>query len=455
MKQITKFNFSKLLTLAVFVLVLFVSGQQAKAESQDETIWMTLKDDLSNVDPGYIIKALYTPDEQSILVTTTTKRLFELDPATGKVRREIPGIAGVIQFSEDGQYVYTYNFEKVKWPSGELVGKYPVYGFTEFVINENVGLMVGVSYQSDHSPWLWKKGIWVLDLNTFKLIDTLGFTNNYFYSIQMTSDGKYFIAYSVYVPDWTKPDLNGYNQFVWDTKTLSAIPENNPINTIMKQLGKFTTSPNGKFLGDAGAPYVRVYDNQAFSNDLTLKIIYEWDPCYGCASSVTAFSPDSRYLLSIGPNCSYPNDPNDSLNMVKPRVWDLTTGKLVYIYHQGLSISDIKIYNNSTVLAYAGPGILLMKWMTGTGILEGKSTKILYPNPTNGIITIKNGKLIAGQPLQIAISDISGKTSKILYNGIYNGNEINLNISEYPAGTYLLQVNQKVQIATYKVIKEQ
>ncbi len=32
MKQITKFNFSKLLTLAMFLLVLFASGQQAKAD---------------------------------------------------------------------------------------------------------------------------------------------------------------------------------------------------------------------------------------------------------------------------------------------------------------------------------------------------------------------------------------------------------------------------------------
>ena len=453
MKQITKFNFSKLLTLAMFLLVLFGSGQQAKAESQDETIWRTPRENLSDIDAGPIIKVLYTPDEQSILVTTTTKRLFELDPATGKVRREIPGIAGVIQFSEDGQYVYTYNFEKVKWPGGELVGKFPVQGLTDFKINEKVGLLIGVYnfYKEPLHPWEWKRGVFIFDLKTFQLIDTLGFKDCYYMGVDITHNGKYAIIYGGYAPYPQTHDYDTSFTDVWELSTMtlhSFSPKTLPI------WGDISVSPDGKYLGVPGAPYVRVYDNQAFSNDLTLKIIYEWNPCYGCASDVTAFSPDSRYLLSQGENCSYPNDPNDSLNINKTRVWDLKTGKLVYVYHAYMG--NHFIFNkNLNLLTYGTGAVGLLKFGSVVDVSDLKTAEeTLYPNPTNGIITIKNGKLIAGQPLQIAISDISGKTSKILYNGIYNGNEINLNISEYPAGTYLLQVNQKVQIATYKVIKE-
>ncbi len=318
-----------------------------------------------------------------------------------------------------------------------------------FSINEKCGLLIGIVNQIPEYPWLWKKNVWIYNLNTFELIDTLGYKDNYYEQVRITEDGKYIIIISLYNPDPTTTTDDRYITQAWDTKTFKVVKQNGALS-----LMGTSVSPDGKYLGSPGQ-HVRVYDNQAFSNDLTLKIIYEWDPCYGCASSVTAFSPDSRYLLSKGQNCSYPNDPNDSLNINKTRVWDLKTGKLVYVYHA--IAGNYFIFNqNLDLLTYGTGGIGLLKFGSVVDVSDLKTvTETLYPNPTNGIITIKNGQLIAGQPLQITISDISGKTLKILYNGIYNGNEINLNISEYPAGTYLLQVNQRVQIATYKVIKEQ
>ena len=105
MKQITKFNFSKLLTLAVFVLVLF--GGEQQAFSEEGIIWTR------DVMPYTLINAVFSPDDQYIYATIGYKTIdvvkYDLQ---GNVLDTIKGIGGIKQFSEDGQFFWNYNGDK-------------------------------------------------------------------------------------------------------------------------------------------------------------------------------------------------------------------------------------------------------------------------------------------------------------------------------------------------------
>jgi len=121
-------------TLAALVVVLMSNVQTGRAEDSD-TLWT--KDLFGN---GYVINALFSPDDRTIFVTTTEK-FFELDALTGNIIREIPGIRGAKYFSTDGRYSYTYDLKKVDMISGATIGEYkspllPWY-FYDFDVNED------------------------------------------------------------------------------------------------------------------------------------------------------------------------------------------------------------------------------------------------------------------------------------------------------------------------------
>ncbi|HTN39095.1 MAG TPA: T9SS type A sorting domain-containing protein [Arachidicoccus sp.] len=72
----------------------------------------------------------------------------------------------------------------------------------------------------------------------------------------------------------------------------------------------------------------------------------------------------------------------------------------------------------------------------------------LYPNPTTGRITVRLVKPLNKGHVQIL--DISGHA---LVNGIENGSILSFNLSGYPAGIYLLYINQDRQKVTMKILK--
>lgn len=74
----------------------------------------------------------------------------------------------------------------------------------------------------------------------------------------------------------------------------------------------------------------------------------------------------------------------------------------------------------------------------------------LFPNPANTIVTIKNNENIGIE--QIKIYDLSGKNLKTQeYN---NENEIQLNISDLAAGTYMFHIKTNQGTAVKKVVKK-
>jgi len=84
---------------------------------------------------------------------------------------------------------------------------------------------------------------------------------------------------------------------------------------------------------------------------------------------------------------------------------------------------------------------------TETDIIEPENRSIkIYPNPTNGNLTIEmNGKLE-----ELFLADYSGK---ILERYIIDGEEkLNINIAQYPSGFYLLQYSYKDEWKSGRII---
>jgi hypothetical protein len=74
---------------------------------------------------------------------------------------------------------------------------------------------------------------------------------------------------------------------------------------------------------------------------------------------------------------------------------------------------------------------------------------LLYPNPTNGNITIDFGEYIG--IVTISIMDISGK---LIQSDNYSGSQLlNLEI-EFPAGVYLVKIESRDKKALIRLIKE-
>ncbi len=427
----------------VLISLLLVCGGNIFAA--EEVAWMKFRTDIGMEE---MINAVFSPDEKSIFATDANLKLIELSSETGDVIRVVPEFKGIIQFSDDGEYVYTYNFEKRKWPTGELIGKYsvPKVGFEKgyddynlgFQINEKAGLLIGAIYVSQQYGKPWSKSLLVYDLNTFKLIDTLGLDFQYYYRVVFTNDGKYFKTGSDYNPDKTTNDDDRNIYMIWDSKTLKPIKEDNVI-------ANFKSSPDGKWLGSAGYPYVRVYDNQAFTENLSLVKIYEWDPNKGyCVSTGLDFTHDSKYLVTSGTSCS---------DIIRPSIWDLEKGTLAYKYERLIGSNNLKFNKKNQIFVFTEDGLKILNWMVQSDVKEiDQNNSIIYPNPTTGEINLSKFEFKQGD-LKISITDMIGKEIKLLFNGKFEQKNLTFNIADLPNGMYLLKIQQNNEINSFKVMK--
>ena len=88
----------------------------------------------------------------------------------------------------------------------------------------------------------------------------------------------------------------------------------------------------------------------------------------------------------------------------------------------------------------------------GVGIVEmwhDVSVQV-YPNPTNGQLTIDNGELTIDN---VKIYDVMGKTLNNYQLSIINC-QLKLDISHLPAGVYFIRIQMETEIITKKVVKQ-
>jgi hypothetical protein len=429
-------------TLALTLAFLLTIACSAFADGSNEVAWMKLSSELGFTGDD-IVNAFFAPGDTSIYVSSTYK-VMEISLATGDTIRTIPNIRGIIKFSDDSQYIYTYDFKKVKWPSGEVVGEFTpkIYSFTSFDINEKAGVLVGVVYQNsqDQYPAKWKHSVWIYDLKTFQLIDTVGIYLNYYSSVQITDNGKFFRTGSEYVPDYTHPE-NRYNELtLWNINTLDTIPFQ---GNFISDGGIFKTSPDSSYIGLVGLPYVKVFKAN------TLEEKYKWDPDSGiCINSALAFTSDSKYLVTKGPACLL--GVNDIPYL---RVWDLVNNTLAYKYSTEDGCMNICISKNNNILDFSDAGMALYNWMIQSDVKENQPKDlIIYPNPATNKISIKNEN--ANNLLRLEIYDEEGRLLGVLYNNYIDSDTLEIDLSKYSTGTYFLKKAQGNSTVTYKIIKE-
>ena len=72
----------------------------------------------------------------------------------------------------------------------------------------------------------------------------------------------------------------------------------------------------------------------------------------------------------------------------------------------------------------------------------------IYPNPANNYLIAK----IAKPSKYLRASLMAMNSSELVSNDAYNTNEISLNISTLPAGTYLLRLDMNGEILNQKVV---
>jgi len=143
-----------------------------------------------------------------------------------------------------------------------------------------------------------------------------------------------------------------------------------------------------------------------------------------------------------------------------PITWSLASGNLPtgLTLYSGGTISGMPTTIgtfNFTVQATNSAGndtkALSIKIEDGVGVLENEMGNIsIYPNPTTGELTIKNGKLTIDE---VNIFDIYGKN--VLSNHLITSSSNHLiNISHLSAGIYFIKIRTEVGEVIKKVLKE-
>ena len=86
------------------------------------------------------------------------------------------------------------------------------------------------------------------------------------------------------------------------------------------------------------------------------------------------------------------------------------------------------------------------KSLVGVMEITGNDTFLVYPNPTNGVVTIKPE--VGNDQLIVSIYDFTGKK-------IFTGKNLRtIDLSRYPAGIYLMKIVKDEQVWQTKLIKQ-
>lgn len=140
--------------------------------------------------------------------------------------------------------------------------------------------------------------------------------------------------------------------------------------------------------------------------------------------------------------------------------WILTNPNWALSYNQNIAQVAINVPGTATLSVYAinecgqsQPASIQITYSTGIDDVDGYSVAV-YPNPTNGMVnvqlTMDNEQLFGGE---IQLLDMYGK---LLNRWEMNSNDMQLDMSSYAAGVYMLKLRngQKATESVVKVVKQ-
>jgi hypothetical protein len=252
--------------------------------------------------------------------------------------------------------------------------------------------------------------------------------------VYIAEEVKYFFTQSKY----STSSVTYYKYFPWNIRIMDTT------NQYPISVGNIKYSPDGKWIGRVGGS-----DSITFytTNTYTQLPYGHLQPDSGsCATPSVDWSTDSRYFITSSYNCNTP---------AYTCIWDVLEGKAAYRYSTEFG-SDVGIHvspDNKFILVISSGGLCLLNFLKGTDApLEPKVSSTLYPNPTNGTITIPSSNFKTGK-LRIELTGLDGNQIRVLYDNIYQGNNLIFDLSGLPQGTYFIKAIQGKTITTFKVIK--
>ena len=261
----------------------------------------------------------------------------------------------------------------------------------------------------------------------------------------MPREGKYFVVYSEYVPDWTHPGTEKDKMYIYDIETLDTIQNSHPLKKIIDEIGHvLQTTHDNKLLCTVNGTLIRVYDNITYDKK------YELDIYPGIKLPIYTFklTSDSRYMIIAG--YGYYEDLH---------IFDLQTGELAYKYNNAtlgnISGDEIKCSSNDNYIVYYEiDGLCLFNNMVKAGSIKPNPIDpVFYPNPNSKELTLPGSYFKTGK-LKIEAFNINGELLKVLFEDVYsNQGDLTLDISFLPAGIYLLKSTQDNEIKTFKIAK--
>lgn len=424
---------------AIAALSALEAYSQFNEGEESEILWEKIPNDY-NLKSSFI-SAIFTPDESKVLIGNKEK-LLEVDAATGNLIREIPGVFGAWQFSEDGQYFYTLDRKKIRYSTMEVVGRYTDsitgnWPMTGFSVNERSGLFIGYINQSSSEP-LIENSIYIYDEKTFQLKKITGIMGHQIYDLQISPTGEFFVTSSRYDPDRYKTGDEKIIFTRWDTKTLQIIDMRDEFATAKK------FSPDGKWIAVTFWNKVRIYDAQTLEK--------KWENAHegweGGILPCIAFSYDSKFIATGG---------NSGAAYRNIHVWDVSTGHLFSKYTQFNSdevmyMDKIWLNRKNEILTYTDGVVFLLKSKTNTSINETQKLYEFFYNRNDKKVSV-SAKGCFNKMLNIEIFNERGQ--KVFNNGIINyKNMIIVDISSFSKGAYFSKIIIDDKIYIEKFIKE-
>ncbi len=438
MKQITKFNFSKLLTLAVFVLVLFGSGQRAKAEvpnGDGDLLWER------GLNGRTVNDAVFHPINGNI-IAAVNHEIWEIDPKDGHTIRVFeggyPGNEAdqfkKLRISSDGNTVVTGGGNGLRgiilWDYNSGKVKHIFYNNQIFDGYDNIGIfpdnnkIIFTTYKNNYGSDNNVMYINIYDIQKDSILRNKLINNTYCDRFELSKDGKYVaFGFSKGTPQngWT------HTMELWDAETLTPIRSfGSPGN--ISEFRDVQISNDDQYVGFRGENYLYLFNINGQS-----MVIQEMKSCFGFT-----FSNDSKKIIM---DILYWTG-NYSID-----IYNLENLQPVYRYSGYPTIirsnSDNEIFTDKMSL-YSN------HWYTvGVNEPAGTDVKIEQVNYTkNNLQIITNGIDIIND---LIITDTLGKRIYQQNNITITNNQAEIPLS-LPSGNYLIKLTANGKELTGKFI---
>jgi hypothetical protein len=125
------------------------------------------------------------------------------------------------------------------------------------------------------------------------------------------------------------------------------------------------------------------------------------------------------------------------------------------------SNNHVKIDGNYIYHSSGSAGLMLFSWNSVAGMADysyNKSKMNIYPNPSTNNITIdvsaSSATLITSTLNMQATIEITNIQGLLIKTIAANGNKINIDVSAFPSGVYVVEVKTEKGISVKKFVKE-